>query len=162
MPFRKPDIGFVPTPPELIDAMLSLAEVQPTDLIYDLGSGDGRILIRAAQRFGARGIGLEIDHDRLQQAEVAVDRAGVSHLVKFRHQDLFAATCTDATIVMLYLLPHLNLRLRPQLLRQLQPGTKIVSRDFDMGDWPPDLTLKVPEPEESILYCWHVPPHPCL
>lgn len=156
MLLRKPDIGFVPTPLALVDAMLTLAEVQANDILYDLGSGDGRILIRAAQCFGTRGVGLEIDRDRLREAEVEVQRAGVSHLVSFRHQDLFEGNFSEATVVILYLLPHLNLRLRPHLLHQLQPGTRLISRDFDMGNWLPDRVLNVPEPEESVLYYWRI------
>ena len=153
---RKPDIGYVPTPPEVVDAMLSLAEVTATDVLYDLGSGDGRIVIRAAQRYGTRGVGIDIDPQRVQQATEQAQQAGVSDRVTFRQQDLFESDFSQATVVFLYLLPHLNLRLRSALWQQLQPGARIISRDFDLGDWPPDQAIQISEPEECTLYCWTV------
>ncbi|MBW4539259.1 MAG: class I SAM-dependent methyltransferase [Myxacorys chilensis ATA2-1-KO14] len=161
MLLRKPDIGFIPTPDEAIDALLNLAHVTPTDVIYDLGSGDGRILIRAAQAYGARGVGIDIDPVRIAEARSHAETAGVSHQVSFRQADLFESNVSDATIVILYLLPHLNLKLRPILFNQLQPGTQILSLDFDMGDWQPEQVIKLDHiEEESTIYHWQIPRTP--
>ncbi len=158
VPIHKPDIGYLPTPPEAIEAMLSLADVQASDILYDLGSGDGRILIRAAQRFGARGVGIDIDPQRISQAISNADQAGVNDRVTFLHQNLFESDFHEATIVVLYLLPYLNLKLRPRLLKQLKPGTRILSHDFDMGDWHPHHIQTVQTPEEiATIYQWIVP-----
>lgn len=154
---RKPDIGYIPTPPEAVAAMLALAKITPDDILYDLGSGDGRIVITAAQEFGARAIGIDIDPERIREANDKARRAGVSDRVEFRQQDLFESDFADATIVILYLLPHLNLRLRSTLFRQLKPGTRIISHDFDMGDWPPEHIVRLPITEESTLYSWVIP-----
>ncbi len=160
MPDRKPDIGYIPTPPHVVDALLTLAQVPADDVLYDLGCGDGRILITAAQRFGARGVGIDIDSDRVQESIHNAATAGVSHLVQFHCQDLYRSNFKDATVIILYLLPHLNLKLRPQLLAQLQPGTRIMSHDFDMGDWPPETILQIPieADETATLYAWTIPP----
>lgn len=154
---RRPDIGFIPTEPETVIAMLTLAEVTASDLIYDLGSGDGRILIAAAQQFGAQGVGIDIDPLRIHQAREHAAQAGVSDRVSFREADLFTTDFSAASVVIVYLLPHLNLKLRPQLFRQLQPGARVISHNFDMGDWPPDRILKLQIEEESTLYCWVIP-----
>ena len=153
---RKPDIGYVPTPPEVVEAMLTLADVTATDVLYVLGSGDGRIVIMAAQRYGTRGVGIDIDPQRIEQATEQAKQAGVSDRVTFYQQDLFKADFSQATIVVLYLLPHLNLKLRSTLRQQLQSGARIISRDFDLGDWPPDRVMQISEPEECTLYCWTV------
>lgn len=157
MPIRRPDIGFIPTPDEVIDALLTLGNIQKQDIVYDLGCGDGRILITAAQRIGVRGVGIDIDHERIQEAIHNAKVAGVSHLVHFHHQDLYESEFQEATIVILYLLPHLNLKLRPKLL-QLTPGTRIISHDFDMGDWLPEEVVQVTilEDEIATLYKWTV------
>lgn len=157
---RKPDIGYIPTPPHVVDALLTLAQVTADDVLYDLGCGDGRILITAAQRFGARGVGIDIDGDRVQESTHNAAAAGVSHLVQFHCQDLYTSNFQAATVVILYLLPHLNLKLRPQLFAQLQPGTRIISHDFDMGDWPPEAVLQIPieANETATLYTWTIPP----
>lgn len=152
----KPDIACIPTPPEAVDAALTLADVGQHDILYDLGSGDGRVVIRAAQQLGARGVGIEIDPERIQQATEQAQRVGVCDRVQFRQQNLFECDLREATVVFLYLLPHLNLRLHPRLLEQLKPGSRIVSRDFDMGDWLCDRTLHVPGDEECTLYYWVV------
>src|SRR5690348_12924282 len=123
MLLRKPDIGFIPTPDEAIEAMLNLANVTASYVIYDLGSGDGRILITAAQKYGVRGVGIDIDPVRNQQARLKAEKVKVDNHVTFRQADLFKSDFSDATIVILYLLPHLNLNHRPILLRQLKPGT---------------------------------------
>ena len=154
---RRPDIGYLPTELGTVKALLALAEIQPTDVIYDLGSGDGRVVIQAAQQFGVRGVGIDIDPVRIQDAQEKAKQAGVSYLVEFRQADLYTANVQDATVVVLYLLPHLNLRLRPRLLEQLAPGTRLLSHQFDMGDWPPDRVVTVQgEEEESILYRWQL------
>lgn len=151
-PFRKPDIGYIPTPEDVVEAILTLADVKEDDMIYDLGSGDGRILIAAAQKWGTRGVGIDIDPERIHEAQIKAQELGVSDRLEFRHADLYNTDFSNATVVILYLLPHLNLRLRPQLWQQLKPGTRIVSHDFDMGDWQPDQIVKIPE--ETTLYYW--------
>lgn len=154
---RKPDIGYIPTEPEAVEAVLTIAHVTKDDILYDLGCGDGRILIAAAQKFGTRGVGIDVDPAMLRQAEEKAKQAGVSHLVQFHQQDLFETDFSDATVVYLYLLPHLNLRLLPALLAQLKPGSHIVSRDFDMGEWKCDRRVQVASEEEPIIYCWTIP-----
>lgn len=156
---KKPDIGYIPTPLKLVDILLDFAAVDKDDILYDLGSGDGRILIQAAQKFRTRGIGIECDRDRLSEANVNVEKAGVKNLVEFRHEDLFSCNFSEASVVFLYLLPHLNLQLRPQLWQQLKPGTRVISRDFDMEDWLCDrvITLDTMEAEEeATLYYWQI------
>ena len=148
------DIGYVPTPPRIVEAMLALAKVTADDLVYDLGSGDGRIVIAAAAQFGARGVGIDIDPERIRQSLLSA--YSVTDLVEFRQQNLFEADFREATVVILYLLPHLNLRLRSQLFDQLQPGTRVVSRDFDMGDWQPNQVVQVSAEEDATLYYWEI------
>ncbi len=157
MPLRKPDIAFIPTPEGAIDALFNLAQITASDVVYDLGCGDGQILITAAQRVRSRGVGIDIDSIRIEQAQANAKRASVDDLVQFRHEDLFESQFEAATIVILYLLPHLNLKLRPALFRQLKPGTRIVSIDFDMGNWLPEQTLKLDIEEETTLYYWTIP-----
>jgi precorrin-6B methylase 2 len=154
---RQPDIGFIPTPEGAIAALLELARISPDDILYDLGSGDGQILISASLAFGTRGVGIDIDPQRIQQGRENARQAGVCDRVEFREQDFFECDFSEATVVFLYLLPHLNLRLRPALFHQLKPGTRIVSLDFDMGDWPPQQAIALPIPEESTLYSWVIP-----
>jgi ribosomal protein L11 methylase PrmA len=154
---RKPDIGYIPTPIEIVEAMLTWVKVSADDVLYDLGSGDGRIAIAAAQQLGTRGVGIDIDPQRIREANENAKKAGVTHCVEFRQQDLFESEFGEASVVFLYLLPHLNLRLRPKLFRQLKPGTRIVSRDFDMGEWKPDQTIQIQSLEEAILYYWVIP-----
>ncbi len=136
--------------------MLALAAVTADDILYDLGSGDGRIAIAAAQQ-GTRSVGIDIDPERIREANENALRASVSNRVAFRQQDLFKGDFSEATVVILYLLPHLNLRLRPELFRQLKPGTRLVSRDFDMGDWQPERQIQIQTPEECHLYYWVIP-----
>ncbi len=154
---RNPDVVYVPTPIPVVNEMLRLADVQSNDVVYDLGSGDGRIVITAARDRGARGIGIDIDPQRVQEANANAERAGVSDRVEFLQQDLFATDFSDATVVTLYLLPELNVKLRPKLLRELQPGTRIVSHAFDMGEWEPDQIVEV---EGKTVYYWTVPENP--
>lgn len=149
-----PDVVYVPTEEKFVDAMLELARVTKDDTVYDLGCGDGRIVIAAAKRFGANGIGIEIDPQLVKLATENAQRAGVAERVKFVEADIFKTNFKSATVVMLYLSPSVNLRLRPHLLKQLKPGTRIVSHDFKMGDWQPEKTVKI---EEATLYLWTVP-----
>ncbi len=151
-PDRKPDVIYVPTPPEVVDAMLRLAKVTKNDVVYDLGSGDGRIVITAAQKYGARGIGFDIDPQRISEANANLQQAGVGDRVKFVQADLFQQDLSEATVITLYLLPSLNLKLRPMLWK-LKPGTRIVSHSFDMGDWAPEATENV---NGRPIYFWTV------
>ena len=158
-PARTPDVIFVPTPREVVDQMLAVARVGKNDVVYDLGSGDGRIVITAAARFGARGIGIDIDPQRIAESRKNADSAGVTDRVKFYERDLFKTDLSEATVVTLYLLPELNVKLRPKLFAELKPGTRIASHDFDMGDWQPDSVMKVPNSTrgESTVYYWVLP-----
>jgi ribosomal protein L11 methylase PrmA len=132
--------------------------VGKNDVLYDLGSGDGRIPITAAKRFGTRGVGVDIDPDRVREARENATKAGVTDKVKFLQQDLFETDIKDATVVTLYLLPDVNLRLRPKLLAELKPGTRVVSHNYDMGDWKPlkTIVVKLPEGEHTVFF-WVVP-----
>jgi cyclopropane fatty-acyl-phospholipid synthase-like methyltransferase len=151
---RPPDVPYVPTPQQVVDAMLELAEVTPGDVVYDLGSGDGRIPITAALKFGARGVGIEIDPFMISQAEGNLRRAGVSDRVTFVNQDLFDTDLRDATVVTLFLFPGVNLKLMPKLKRELRPGSRVVSHHFDMGpDWPPDESREV---NGLMIYLWRI------
>jgi hypothetical protein len=148
-----PDVIYVPTPPEVVDEMLKVAGVKKGDVLYDLGSGDGRIPIAAAQKFGIRATGIDIDPERIWEAEVNARKAGVEKLVQFKREDLFQADFSDATVITLYLLPDLNVKLRPKLW-QLKPGTRIVSHQFDMGDWRPERTIQL---NGRFIHFWTVP-----
>ena len=149
------DVPYVPTSNAVVEAMLKLAGVKKTDIVYDLGCGDGRIIITAAKQFGAHGVGVDINPERIQEARANAKQAGVENLVKFEENDLFAADIHNATVVTLYLLPSVNVKLRPpKLFSDLKPGTRVVSHSFDMGDWKP-------EKEESVdganVYFWTIP-----
>jgi SAM-dependent methyltransferase len=137
-PRRAPDIHFAPTSPEVVMGMLKLAGVTPSDVVYDLGSGDGRIVIAAAENYGARGVGIELDPKLVAEATRNAEKAGVADRVRFIEGDLFEADISEATVVTLYLLEQLNEKLRPKLTRELRPGTRIVSHVFRMGNWRPD------------------------
>ena len=154
-PQREPDVVYVPTPQEVVDQMLALAKVTKNDVLYDLGSGDGRIPITAAQKFGTRGFGIDINPERIKEANANAQKAGVTDRVKFLNQDLFTTDISQATVVTLYLLPQLNVKLRPQLFKQLKPGTRVVSHDFDMGEWKPDRVVQTQE--GSTIYLWTIP-----
>ena len=154
-PEREPDVVYVPTPQAVVDEMLALAKVTKDDVLYDLGSGDGRIPITAAQKFGTKGVGIDINPERIKEANENAQKAGVTDRVKFLQQDLFKSDISEATVVTLYLLPALNEKLRPELFRQLKPGTRIVSHDFDMGEWKPERVVKTQE--GSTIYYWVVP-----
>ena len=151
---RAPDVIFVPTPQEVVEDMLRLANVKKGDVLFDLGSGDGRIPVTAARLYGIRAVGIDIDPERIREAQDNAKKNGVESLVQFRLQDLFEADFREATVVTLYLLPDLNLKLRPRLLAELKPGTRIVSHQFDMGDWKPAKKL---ESSGRTVYFWVVP-----
>jgi SAM-dependent methyltransferase len=146
---------YVRTPDKVVSAMLKLAGVKASDIVYDLGCGDGRIVIAAAKDYGAHGVGIDIDPERIQEARENARKAGVGTLVRFEVNDMFAADIHSATVVALYLLPDVNLRLRPKLLKELKPGTRIVSHDFHMGDWIPEKHELVDA--ASSIYLWRIP-----
>ena len=151
----KPDVIFVPTPQSVVEAMLELADVKPADVVFDLGSGDGRIVIAAAKKYGARGVGIEIDPALIKQAKENAAAAGVAARVRFVNQNLFAADISKATVVTLYLLQSINERLRPKLVRELKPGARVVSHVFNMGpEWPPEKTVTI---ERSRIFLWSIP-----
>jgi len=152
------EVPDVRTPPEVVIEILRLARVGPDDVVYDLGSGDGRIPIAAARDFGARGVGIELDPDLVAESERNARRAGVTRRTRFLQQDIFKADVSEATVVIVYLSPELNLRLRPKLLAELSPGSRIVSHDFPMGDWKPDRVVRFKGPERThLLSLWIVP-----
>jgi SAM-dependent methyltransferase len=159
-PERKPDVPYEPTPPAVVDVMLTMANVRAGDVVYDLGCGDGRIVIAAVKTPGVRGVCVDIDPQRIAESRQNAAAAGVADRIAFRTQDLFKARFDDATVVMLFLWPEINLKLRPRLLKQLRPGTRIVSHWHDMGDWKPDRSVSAegngrPRP----VYLWIVPAH---
>jgi SAM-dependent methyltransferase len=152
---RSPDVVYVPTPHEAVDAMLKVAKVGKNDVVYDLGSGDGRIPITAVQKYNAvRAVGIDINPERIKEAEANLKASGVGDRVRFLNEDLFEAKISDATVVTLYLLPSLNLKLLPKLLADLKPGTRIVSHAFDMGSWKPEQTVNA---NGSTVYFWMIP-----
>ena len=155
---RRPDIGFEPTPYTVVDAMLKLAHVGPGDVVYDLGSGDGRIVITAAQACGARGVGIELQHGLVESSRNAVSRMGLADKVTFVEGDFFDADLSGATVVMLYLWPTVNSRLEAKFRSELRPGTKIVSYTFPIGDWVPDETVQLENGRQ--LFLWTVPRRP--
>ena len=161
-PPRDPDVPYVPTTPEAVEAMLKLGQVKKTDLLYDLGCGDGRIVIAAAKNFGARGVGIDIDPQRIKEARENAKRAGVEDLVRFELGDLFEAKFADATVVTLFLLPRINLKLKPKLLEQLKPGTRVVSNTFDMGEWKAEKEASVDNEDFDTglsrkFFLWTIP-----
>ena len=170
---KKPDVPYMPTHEKVVAEMLKVAKVGKDDVLYDLGSGDGRIVITAAKEFGTRGVGVDIDPDLIKEARENAVKAGVGDKVKFLQQDLFETDIREATVVTLYLWPEINLRLRPKLLSDLKPGTRVVSHNHDMGDWKPLKTVRVRVPHEYVvsktlnmrvphqhkIYYWIVPPH---
>ena len=161
---RQPDVPYVPTTEEAVRAMLKLADVKKADIIYDLGCGDGRIVIAAAKTYGARGVGIDIDPDRIQEARENAKKAGVENLVRFEENDLFQANFREATVVTLFLLPSINLKLRPKLLQNLKPGTRVVSNTFDMGTWRPEKEQSLPGADDDEIgslshkfFLWKIP-----
>jgi SAM-dependent methyltransferase len=162
-PARDPDVPYVPSTEPAVEAMLKLADVKRTDVIYDLGCGDGRIVITAAKKFGTRGVGIDINPVRIAEAKENAKKAGVEHLVRFEENDLFEADIKEATVVTLFLLPNINLKLKPKLMKDLKPGTRVVSNTFDMGDWEAEKRANVDDnnSEDSYLsskfYLWTIP-----
>jgi len=153
-PARKPDVPYVPTPQPVVDRMLEIAKVTKDDVVYDLGCGDGRIVITAAKERGARGVGIDLNPERIAEAKANAESAGVDGKVKFMVGDLFTADFSEASVVTLYLLPDVNRALRPQLWKQLKIGTRVVSHDFDMGpEWPPE---KVERIGTKTIYYWTI------
>ena len=149
-----PDVIYVPTPPEVVEEMLRIADVKKGDVLYDLGSGDGRIPVTAAKKYGIRAVGIDIDPERIREANENAKSAGVTQLVKFRNEDLFQANIREASVVTLYLLPDLNVKLRPRLWNELKPGTRVVSHQFDMADWKPEKQVEL---AGRTIYFWTIP-----
>jgi SAM-dependent methyltransferase len=154
-PKRQPDVHWEPTADPVVTAMLKLAGVRKGDVVYDLGCGDGRIVIAAAKQFGARGVGIDIDPQRIAESNANARKAGVTGMVTFREEDLFEADFRDATVVTLFLWPSLNMKIRSKLLKELRPGTRIVSHSHDMGDWPAEKREIV---DGARLLLWTIPP----
>jgi ubiquinone/menaquinone biosynthesis C-methylase UbiE len=159
---KVPDVPYVPTTEEGVKAMLKLADVKSTDIVYDLGCGDGRIVVAAAKNYGAHAVGIDIDPKRIQEAKENARRAGVEDLVRFEENDLFQADIHEASVVTLFLLSSVNQRLRPKLLEDLKPGARIVSNTFSMGDWKPDQEETIPDNENLSsfsrrFYLWIIP-----
>ena len=158
------EIPFVPTPNDVVDRMLEMAEVKKGDIVYDLGSGDGRIVIRAAKKYGVRAVGIEMDRLLLAQARKDAKALGVSHLVEFRAEDAMKVDLSKATVVTLYMLPWFNEAMKPSFKRYLKPGARIVAHDFGIQGWEPDKTIKLPDPERKVgglihyhtLYLWKI------
>lgn len=153
-PTRPPDVRYEPSEMEVVEAMLKLANVTKDDVVYDLGCGDGRIVITAAKEYGARGVGIDIDPQRISESRANAEKAGVTNLVTFRHEDLFEADISEADAVMLFLWPSVNLKLRPKLLSELKPGTRVVSHSHNMGDWEPDEERQI---GWKRIYLWTIP-----
>ncbi len=158
------EIPFVPTPIEVVDKMLELAEIKKGDVLYDLGSGDGRIVIRAAKKYGIRAVGIEMDRLLLAKARKDAKAAGVSHLVQFRSEDALKADISAATAITLYMLPWFNEKIKPNFKKMLKPGARIVAHDFGIAGWEPDKTVKLPGYEvkpggykhQHVLYLWQI------
>lgn len=152
------DVPYVPTPEVVVDRMLKMAKVKKTDTVYDLGCGDGRIVITAAKQYGAKGVGVDLDPERIRESNANAKAAGVTDRVKFLQRDLFTMDIRPATVMAMYLLPEVNLKLRPKILDQLRPGARVVSHDYDMDDWKPEETVTVEGPYRThTLYSWIVP-----
>ena len=151
-------VPYVPTPQEVVDRMLELAEVKDGDVIYDLGSGDGRIVVTAAQKFGVKAIGFEIDPQRIKESHENIRKAGVEKLVEIRQQDIRTVDLSEATVLTMYLLPEVNLMIRPNIWKQMKPGSRVVSHDFDMGDWKPAKMERVKDASnwDHVLYLWKI------
>lgn len=151
------DVPYVPTPPKVVEKMLEMADVTAEDTLYDLGSGDGRLVIAAAKKYGAHGVGIDINPTRVKESRENAREAGVSDLVTFHEGDLFEMDLSGATVITLYLLPELNRKLRPKLFRELPPGTVVVSHGFDMGDWRPERKVRI---DASLIFLWTIPEQP--
>jgi len=157
-PTVKLDVPYVPTPQPIVDKMLELAKVAKSDLVYDLGSGDGRIVVTAAKRYGARGVGIDLDPERVKESQENIKANAVEKLVTVKQGDALKADVSKASVVTLYLLPAVNLKLKPKLQKTLKPGTRIVSHDFDMGDWKPLKTVAMTDASGvgHKIYLWEV------
>jgi precorrin-6B methylase 2 len=153
----KLDVPYVPTPQETVDAMLDMVDLQDGDVVWDLGCGDGRMVVTAAKRKNIRGVGVDIDPERIEESKANAEKAGVQDEVEFRVADLFETDFSDATVLTMYLLESVNRRLRPVILRDLQPGARIVSNTFTMGEWKPDETKRIEESWPRTIYHWVVP-----
>lgn len=164
-PKRDPDVPYVPTTERAVEEMLKLAAVKSTDILYDLGCGDGRIVITAAKKYGSHGVGIDINPVRIAEARANAKKEGVENLVRFEEQDLFEAKIGDATVVTLFLLPSVNLKLRPKLMADLKPGTRVVSNTFDMGDWKAEKETNLDDQNDEDTYLshrfflWTIPQH---
>jgi SAM-dependent methyltransferase len=155
---RDPEVQYEPTPPDVVQAMLALGKVGADDLVADLGCGDGRIVIEAVQRFGARALCVDIDPRRIAEARRNAEAAGAAGRITFLNQDLFATDLRDVTVVMMFLSRDFNLKLRPKLTRELAPGARVVSHWHDMGDWPPNRTVRMKsDGRERAVYLWTIP-----
>lgn len=151
-------VPYVPTPQEVVDRMLELAQVKKGDVVYDLGSGDGRIVVTAAKKYGVKAIGFEIDPQRIKESHENIKKAGVGNLVEIRQQDIRTVDLSAATVLTMYLLPEVNLMIRPNIWKQMKPGSRIVSHDFDMADWKPLKTEHIKDNNnwDHTLYLWHI------
>jgi Methyltransferase domain len=151
-------VPYVPTPQEVVEKMLDMAQVKKGDVVYDLGSGDGRIVVTAAKKYGVKAIGFEIDPQRIKESHENIKKAGVEKLVEIRQQDIRTVDLSPATVLTMYLLPEVNLMIRPNIWTQMKPGSRVVSHDFDMGDWKPVRTEHVKDSSgwEHSLYLWRV------
>jgi precorrin-6B methylase 2 len=147
-------VPFVPTPQEVVEGMLELAQVNKGDVVYDLGSGDGRIVITAAKKYGAQAVGFEIDPARIKESRESIRKQGLENLAEIREQDILAVDLSQANVLTMYLLPSVNLKLRPKILSEMAPGSRVVSHAFDMGDWKPDKVVQV---NGRNVYYWTVP-----
>ena len=152
-------VPYVPTPQDVVDKMLELAGVKKGEVVYDLGSGDGRIIVTAAKKYGVKAVGFEIDPERIKESQENIQKAGVGKLVEIHQQDILTVDVSPASVVTMYLLPDVNLKLRPTLLRQLKPGSRVVSHDFDMGDWKPERTERIKDSSgwDHTIYLWRIP-----
>jgi len=164
-PKRDPDVPYVPTTERAVEEMLKLAAVKSSDILYDLGCGDGRIVVTAAKKYGTHGVGIDINPVRIAEAKANAKKEGVEHLVRFEEQDLFEAKIGDATVVTLFLLPSVNMKLRPKLMADLKPGTRVVSNTFDMGDWKAEKETALDDQDDEDTYLshkfflWTIPQH---
>ncbi len=151
-------VPYVPTPQEVVERMLELAGVKKGDVVYDLGSGDGRIVVTAAKKYGVKAIGFEIDPERIKESHENIKKAGVGNLVEIRQQDIRTVDLSQASVLTMYLLPEVNLMIRPNIWKQMKPGSRVVSHDFDMGDWKPLKTESIKDSSswDHTLYLWHV------
>jgi SAM-dependent methyltransferase len=155
---RAPDVRYEPTPDDVVEVMLRLADVKAGDVVYDLGCGDGRIVISAVRERAARGVCVDIDPRRIEESRENARQAGVADRIRFLNQDLFTTDIGEATVVMLFLFPNINLKLRPKLLHELKPGTRVVSHWHSMGDWTPQETVRVTSGgRERVVYFWTIP-----